>query len=80
MSFAAEVTEWLRITSGISLFVQRNPVVLAKELAGIDCLSKGRLIFGVGVGWSVGPNLLVSEHDADTDCGRNPLSATDSWV
>lgn len=51
LSFAAAVTERLRIASGIILLAQRNPVVLAKELAGIDCLSKGRLIFGVGVGY-----------------------------
>ena len=51
LSFAAAVTERLRIASGIILLAQRNPVVLAKELAGIDRLSKGRLIFGVGVGY-----------------------------
>ena len=47
MSFAVEVTEWLRITSRISLFVQRNPVVLAKELAGIPFQP---LILGYGFG------------------------------
>jgi alkanesulfonate monooxygenase SsuD/methylene tetrahydromethanopterin reductase-like flavin-dependent oxidoreductase (luciferase family) len=30
---------------------QRNPVVLAKELASTDVLSNGRLIFGIGVGY-----------------------------
>ena len=38
------------LASGI-LLPQRNPVVLAKELAGIDVLSGGRLIFGVGAGY-----------------------------
>ena len=33
---------------------QRNPLVLAKELAGVDVLSGGRLIFGVGVGYIKG--------------------------
>ena len=51
LSFAAAVTERIRLASGIILLAQRNPVVLAKELTGIDRLSKGRLMFGVGVGY-----------------------------
>ena len=51
LSFAAGVTQRLRLASGIILLAQRNPVVLAKELTAIDRLSKGRLMFGVGVGY-----------------------------
>ena len=51
LAFAAGVTEKIRLASGIILLAQRNPVVLAKELTGIDRLSKGRLMFGVGVGY-----------------------------
>lgn len=51
LSFAAAVTTRLRLGSGIVLLAQRNPVVLAKELASIDVLSGGRLIFGIGVGY-----------------------------
>ena len=51
LSFAAAHTEQLKLGSGIVLLPQRNPVVLAKELAGIDVLSGGRLLFGVGVGY-----------------------------
>ena len=51
LAFVAGATERIRLASGIILLPQRNPVVLAKELAGIDVLSGGRLIFGVGVGY-----------------------------
>lgn len=51
LAFSAAVTSKLKLGSGIILLAQRNPVVLAKELATIDVLSKGRLLFGVGVGY-----------------------------
>ena len=50
LAFLAGATERVRLASGILLLPQRNPVVLAKELAGVDVLSGGRLILGVGVG------------------------------
>ena len=51
LAFLAGITERIKIGSGIILLAQRNPVILAKELAGIDVLSNGRLLFGVGVGY-----------------------------
>lgn len=51
LSFAAGLTKRLKLGSGIILLAQRNPVVLAKELASLDVLSGGRLLFGVGVGY-----------------------------
>ncbi|MGI9329016.1 MAG: LLM class flavin-dependent oxidoreductase, partial [Pseudomonadales bacterium] len=51
LAFAAGQTRNLKLGSGIILLAQRNPVVLAKELAGIDVLSAGRLLFGIGVGY-----------------------------
>ncbi len=54
LAFAAAQTERIKLGSGIILLAQRNPIVLAKELAAIDVLSKGRLLFGVGVGYVPG--------------------------
>jgi probable F420-dependent oxidoreductase len=46
----AAVTSTLRIGTGICLVVQRDPIWLAKQVATLDQLSRGRLLFGVGVG------------------------------
>ena len=54
LAFAAAKTERIRIGSGIILIAQREPIVLAKELASIDVLSRGRLVVGVGVGFVPG--------------------------
>lgn len=46
----AAVTSTLRVGTGVCLVVQRDPIWLAKEIATLDLLSRGRLLFGVGVG------------------------------
>jgi len=33
--------------------IERDPIILAKEVASLDLLSGGRFIFGVGAGWNV---------------------------
>ena len=44
----------LRLATSVIVVPQRNAVVLAKELATLDDLTGGRVIAGVGVGWSRG--------------------------
>lgn len=51
MTLAAAVTKDIKIASGVSLVIERDAILLAKETATVDLLSKGRLIFGVGAGW-----------------------------
>ncbi len=51
LTYAAAVTTHVRLGTGIIILPQRNPLVLAKELASLDVLSGGRLIFGIGVGY-----------------------------
>jgi probable F420-dependent oxidoreductase len=51
MSYLAAVTRRARIGVGVIVLPQRQPVLLAKQLTTLDVLSKGRLIFGVGVGY-----------------------------
>jgi len=51
LTYCAAVTKRVRLGTGIIILPQRNPLVLAKELASLDALSGGRLIFGIGVGY-----------------------------
>ena len=49
---ASAVTTKLRLGTGITLVPERNPLLLAKEIATLDYFSKGRFLFGVGAGWN----------------------------
>ncbi len=49
---AAAVTTRLKVGSGICLLVERDPITTAKEVASIDFLSRGRMLFGIGGGWN----------------------------
>jgi probable F420-dependent oxidoreductase len=51
LTWIAAHTKRVRIASGIIVLPQRNPLLLAKELASLDVVSGGRLIVGVGAGW-----------------------------
>jgi probable F420-dependent oxidoreductase len=51
LAFVAAHTSRIKLGTGIIILPQRNPVVLAKELASVDVLSNGRLIFGIGIGY-----------------------------
>jgi probable F420-dependent oxidoreductase len=52
LAIAAAATERLLVATGICLIIQRDPIVTAKEVASLDRLSDGRLLFGVGAGWN----------------------------
>lgn len=45
------VTTTLKLGTGITLVPERNPLVLAKQVAALDLHSGGRFLFGIGTGW-----------------------------
>ena len=51
LAFCAAHTETIKLGTGLVVATIRNPLVLAKELAGVDVLSGGRLIAGLGIGY-----------------------------
>lgn len=51
MSYLAAVTERVAIGSSVLILPYRNPMLVAKMVATLDVLTRGRVILGVGVGW-----------------------------
>ena len=52
MAAIAGATERIRVGTGIALVAQRDPIVMAKEVASVDLVSRGRVDLGVGFGWN----------------------------
>ena len=44
-------TERVRLATGVNILPQTNPLLLAKQAASLDFVSKGRFMLGVGIGW-----------------------------
>jgi probable F420-dependent oxidoreductase len=58
LAYIGAATTTIRLATGILILPQRNPLILAKEVATLDRLTGGRVELGVGVGW------LEEEFDA----------------
>jgi probable F420-dependent oxidoreductase len=52
LTWAAAVTERVRLGTSVMVVPQHNPLSLANAVASLDSMSGGRVVLGVGVGWS----------------------------
>jgi probable F420-dependent oxidoreductase len=74
LTWVGAATTTLRLATGILILPQRNPVILAKELATLDVLTRGRVDLGVGVGW------LQEEFDAIGVPFEERAARTDEYI
>lgn len=51
LAYVAAITKTVRIATSVLVVPYRNAIVLGKELATIDRLSRGRLVVGAASGW-----------------------------
>ncbi|WP_409182028.1 LLM class F420-dependent oxidoreductase [Amycolatopsis sp. VS8301801F10] len=52
LTAAAVNTSNLQLGTGVALLIQRDIIHTAKEVASLDLVSRGRVVFGVGAGWN----------------------------
>lgn len=66
---AAAITDTIGLGTGVVVLPQREPTLVAKQVATLDTLSSGRVRLGVGIGWQRAEYESL-HHDYDTRAQR----------
>ena len=74
LSMAAAVTSGTELGTAVLVLPQRQPVILAKQIASLDRLSGGRVVLGIGAGW------LAEEFAALATPFESRGGRTDEWI
>jgi alkanesulfonate monooxygenase SsuD/methylene tetrahydromethanopterin reductase-like flavin-dependent oxidoreductase (luciferase family) len=53
LAYLAGITARVRLGTAVLLPALRHPVVLAQQIASVDQISRGRVVLGLGMGWSL---------------------------
>jgi probable F420-dependent oxidoreductase len=77
LTWAAAITEHVDLGTSVLVVPQHNPLELANTLASLDALSGGRLVAGVGVGWSEAEYAALGSSFADR--GARLDEALEMW-
>ena len=51
LTAVAAHTKTIRLGTGVNILPQVNPLMMAKQVASLDFVSKGRMMLGIGIGW-----------------------------
>jgi probable F420-dependent oxidoreductase len=79
VAFLAARTVRLVLGTSVLVVPMRNAVLLARELATIDLLSRGRLVVGVGIGWNEGEFANLGVPERFHQRGRYTEEAIQLW-
>lgn len=74
LAFVAGCTTRIKLGTGVFVLPLRNPLAVAKAVASLDVLSRGRVLFGVGIGW------LAEEFAAVGMPWEHRAARTREWV
>lgn len=74
MMWIAAATQTIRIGTSMLILPQRNPLILAKQVATLDRYAGGRITLGVGVGWVKEETEILQQNFHDR--GRR----ADEWI